>query len=79
MRAIFPYNGWKICLFILSIQHFPHALGSTEGTDWLLGEAGIMPKCPGNARFELQIGSVTHWQEDFVYLNCLLMEDQYYP
>ncbi len=60
MRAILPYYGWKICFFILGIQNFYHALGSAAGTDWLLGKASIMPKRPGNAGFELQIGNVPH-------------------
>jgi hypothetical protein len=79
VRVILPYYGWKICYFILGIQIFHHALGSTAGTDWLLGKASIMPKCPGNARFKLQIGNFPHGQEDLVYLYGLLFEVQYYP
>ncbi len=60
MRAILPYYDWKICFFILSIQNFHHPLGGAGGTDWLLSEASVVPKCPGNARFELQIGNVPH-------------------
>ncbi len=54
-------------------------LGSAAGTDWLLGEEGIMPKRPGNAGFELQIGDVHHGQEDLIYLYGLLFEVQYFP
>ncbi len=53
MRAILPYNGWKICFIILGIQIFHHLLGSAAGTDWLLGKASFISKRPGNARFEL--------------------------
>jgi hypothetical protein len=82
VRAILPCYGWKICFFIPSIQNFHHALGSTAGTDWpdrLLGKASIMPKCPGNAGFELQISNVPHGLKDLVYLYCLFLEVQYYP
>ncbi len=42
----------------LASKNFHHVLGGAAGT--LLGETSIMPKCPGNARFELQIGDVPH-------------------
>ncbi len=53
-------------------------LVSSVGTYWLLGRSGIMPKCPSNAGFELQIGNVPHGQEDLVYFYGLLFEAQYY-
>jgi hypothetical protein len=54
-------------------------LGSTVGTDWLLGKASIMPKCPGCARFELQIGDVYLTGKRIFYVYCLFLEVQYYP
>jgi hypothetical protein len=57
---------------ILGIQDFYHAFCSAVGSDWLLGKASIMPKHPGNARFELQVGDVSYRQEDLVYLYGLL-------
>ncbi len=74
MRAILPNYGWKICFLILSIQNFHPVLGGTACTDWLLGKAGVHPECPGNSRFELQIGNIPHGQEDlvsiFIVLSC---------
>ncbi len=67
MRAIIPYIGWKICVFILDIKNFHHLLGSAVDTDLLLGETSIMPKHPGNAGFELKMGNVPYRQEDLVY------------
>ncbi len=60
------YNAWKICFVILSLQDFHNAFGSVTCTCWLLGKAGIEFKCPGNARFELQIVDVSCGQEDFI-------------
>jgi hypothetical protein len=51
VRAILPYNDWKIRFFILGIKKLHLARGSAADIDWLLGKANIMPKCPGNARF----------------------------
>ncbi len=48
---------------MLGIQNSHPALGGTAGTGYLLGKASITHKCPGNARFELQIGNVPHGQE----------------
>ncbi len=78
MRAILTYNGWKICFFILGIQYFHRGLGSAAGTDWLLGEASIVPKGPDNAMVELQIGNAPHGQEDLVYFYGFLFEVQNY-
>ncbi len=39
----------------------------------------IIPKCSGNARFELQICDISHGQEDFVDLYGTLIEVQYNP
>ena len=36
-------------------------------------------KCSGDALFELQIGDISHGQEDFVYLYGTLFEVQYDP
>jgi hypothetical protein len=60
VRAILPNYGWKICFFILSDQNFHHALGFAAGANWLLSKTGVFPECPGNPRFELQIGNIPH-------------------
>ncbi len=68
-----------LAFLILSIQNFHHVLGSAECTDWLLGKVSIMPKCPGNVGFELQIGNAPHGKEELVYLYCHFLKVQYYP
>ncbi len=64
VRPIVLYNAWKICFIILRVQDFHDAFGSVTCALWLLGKAGIEFKCPGNARFELQIVDVPYGQED---------------
>ncbi len=53
-------------LVIISIQNFHDAFGGITCTCWFLGNAGIELKCPGNARFELQVVDIPHGQEDII-------------
>ncbi len=59
-------NAWKVCFVIFSVQDFHNTFGSVTCTLWLLGKGRIELKCPGNARFELQIVDVPHGQEDVI-------------
>jgi hypothetical protein len=59
-------NAWKICFVTFSIQDFYHTFGCITCILWLLGGVRNKLKCPGNARFELQIVDVPHEQEDVI-------------
>ncbi len=48
------------------LESFHDAFGGIMCTCWLLGKAGIKFKCPGNARFELQVVDIPHGQEDII-------------
>ena len=65
--------------FVLCIQYFHYMLGSATGANWFLSMVQIVPKCSGNAQFELQICNISHGQENFVYLYGTLIEVQYNP
>jgi hypothetical protein len=77
VHAIVFDNAWKVCFVILSIQDFHNVFGSVTCTYWLLGKARIVVKCPGNARFELQVVDVPHGQEDFINGDCLFFDVQH--
>ena len=79
MRAILPYYGWKICFVIFGIQYFYYLLGSTVCASRFLSMVRVDSKCSGDALFELQIGNISHGQEDFVYLYGTFLEVQYNP
>jgi hypothetical protein len=70
-------NAWKVCFVILSIQDFHDAFGSIACTYWLLGQAGVLIKCPGDARLELQVVDIPHGQVDFINGDGLFFEVQH--
>jgi hypothetical protein len=78
VRAIVFCNAWKVCFVILSIQNFYGVYGGITCTCWfLLGKAGVESKCPGNARFELQVVDIPHGQEDIINGDGLFFKVQH--
>ncbi len=78
VRTIVLDNAWKVCFVIFSAPDYYHAFGCVACTLWFLCIARIKLKCPGNARFELQIVDVPHGQEDVINGDGLFFEVQHF-